>query len=163
MNSSVKKRIELCLNKTGVSFYKDIILALSEEMNIDYILVGKVFKEKKLVQSIVFAKENMSFNAVNYNITNTPCENTVKEGVLIHISNVAKLYPKDDLLTEMEIEGYTGVSLKIGNERGLLVGLSITEIKNSKDLVEIFSLYSAKFGDELNKHGMVLLDPVSYL
>jgi len=163
VDSEIKVRLEASSNQSGVSFYKNLMVTLSEEMNINYVLIGKVNKEEKLVQAIVFAKENNSFNALIYEITGTPCEKVDRQGVYTHTNNVAESYPNDDLLTEMEIESYTGVSFKIGDKKGILVGLSIEIMKNSEDLVEVFSSCSTKVGDQLAEYGLELLDPASYL
>ena len=158
-----KNSSDISDNLKGVQFYKELMLAFSKSLDIDYVLIGKVYREKHNVQSIVYIRENNSFNALIYDLNHTPCEVVAKLGTSVYPKNVAKLFPKDELLVEMSVESYAGISCKIGEEFGLLVILSKSELINEKEVSDALYTFSKKVGLELDECGLELLDPRSYL
>lgn len=163
MDNNLNDFIERCLSKNGVSFYKETMRELSTIFNADYILIGKLVSNKTVVQSLVYIKENNSFNALIYDLKHTPCEITDKEGVCVHNKDVAKLFPKDHLLTEMEIESYAGVSFSEKGSTGVCVSLSKSETTNSNLIVETLLKLSSKIGLEISISGVEVLAPEAYL
>lgn len=163
MGNELNSFIEQCLSKNGVHFYKDTMKELAVIFNADYILIGKLVTNKTIVQSLVYAKENNSFNALNYDLKDTPCEITNQDGICVYKKDVAKLFPKDHLLTEMGIESYAGVSFSEGKSTGVCVSLSKNETTNSNLIVETLLKLSSKIGMEINVSGVAVLAPEAYL
>lgn len=163
MEGELNSFLESCLSKKGVSFYKDTMRELCQIFDADYILIGKLVSNKTVVQSLVYIKENNSFNALNYDLKYTPCEVTNQNGVCVHEKEVAKLYPKDHLLTEMEIESYAGVSFSENDHTGVCVSLSKSESKNSNLIVETLLKLSSKIGTEISTSGVEVLNPDFYI
>ena len=92
----------------------------------------------------------------------TPCEVVTEIGASVYPKDVAKLFPKDELLVEMSVESYAGISCNIADEHSLLVLLSKSELVNEKEASDALSFFECKIGEELNEFGLILLDPNSY-
>ena len=128
----------------GEEFFKKVSMYLVSSLNVDYAFVGK-FNSANLDVSLVggiYKGEEIS--PFEYCLQGTPCANVIMDGVCSYPSNVQELFPEDQMLIDMNIEGYIGCPLKDGegNPIGILVLLKEGPILNheiSKSTLQVFS------------------------
>lgn len=148
----------------GHNFYKMVMSTLANELNVDFILVGKLTNKKREVQSIVYDKASDKFLPLNYDLRATPCEIVSERSYCTYEKEVAKLFPEDYLLTEMNIEGYVGVAFSTpnSNEKGLLVALTHNEIISTEIIGGSLKMFESRFANELEREGVKILNPDNY-
>jgi PAS domain-containing protein len=96
----------------------------------------------------VYAQGNIVDN-LEYDLTNTPCKNVVGQSP----SSVQRLFPLDDLLADMKVEGYAGTPLfdSKGQALGLMVVLCSRPIGNPRLAKSILKIFAVRAGAELER------------
>lgn len=104
-------------------FLKDSLQCLAEVFDAKFAMVGRVNKNRTEVTSDALYMNNQIVDNVTYSLEGTPCREVINTGPKLVTENASKLFPKDDLLTELSIECYIGSPLI--NTHGETVGLVV--------------------------------------
>lgn len=147
-----RKRFETALHKlvecsqaTGADFFETLVRVLTELFQVRYALVAVVLPEhRSRVRTLAFWADGKLASPLEYDLSNTPCEQVMQQQTCCYSRNVAKLFPKDPILAEMGIESYIGVPLRAmdGEVLGVMVVLHdqpLDERHNLKALLEVFA------------------------
>ncbi len=148
----------------GSQFLKEILPRISEDLDIDFLLIGKLISNSTQIQSLVYSKNDDKFLPLKYDLRATPCELTTRDNYCCYESNVSKLFPDDYLLEEMQIEGYIGISFASSLEKveGVIVALTHNPINNTNSITESLKLFQNKIAEEIKKEGVKILNPEYY-
>jgi PAS domain S-box-containing protein len=144
----------------GLSFDSgDILLdklaySISDLFDSDFVLLGMLTKDYTIKTRSFYTEKNKSEN-FEYELKNTPCENVIdSKRPCIYTNDIQALFPKDQLLIDMDIVSYVGVPLLDSkrNTIGILAVLFKRELTEEKNLLEyILSIFSSKASGELEK------------
>lgn len=111
----------------GKSFFYSITQQLFEAIEADYTFIGKLVKphESRVKTISLFNKNNGFLDNFEYDLDGTPCTDVMGNKVCIYPEDVRRLFPDDELLEQMGIEGYIGVPLYDSKVKpiGILVAL----------------------------------------
>jgi PAS domain S-box-containing protein len=90
---------------------------------------------------------------VEYALKHTPCSILVNDSVCIYPENVCSLFPDDQMLIDMNIQGYLGVVLHNSNQQtiGIIVALYETQIRNSAFVQTLLELFSGRISAEMER------------
>jgi len=148
----------------GAQFLKESLPCVAKDLNIDFILIGKLISNSTQIQSLVYSRNDDKFLPLKYDLNATPCELTTRDNYCCYENNVSKLFPEDYLLEEMQIEGYIGISYSTSSEKvdGVIVALTHNPINNTDSITASLKLFQSKIADEINKEGVKILNPEYY-
>ncbi|PHS70606.1 MAG: diguanylate cyclase [Methylophaga sp.] len=148
MDISHRKRNELVLQALAESgtqaendIFKTIVrqLALSNDMR--YAFLAIVNAVHTHATTIALWADGQFIDNITYELKDTPCANVAQVGACFYPSNIQQLFPKDQMIVEMQAESYIGVPLK--NTQNKVLGLiamlddrPMTENRQTKDLLK---------------------------
>ncbi|MBS3992614.1 MAG: PAS domain S-box protein [Bacteroidetes bacterium] len=139
---------------TGNEYLKEITLQLCSVLNADYTFIGLLDNDNPLlVQTNLTCYQGQIIDNFSYNLKGTPCQEVLNLNACSYATHVAKLFPDDALLTEMEIEGYVGVPLidSQKNVIGIIVGLFKNPLENTQFAESIIQLFATRTGAEIER------------
>ncbi|MCU4176890.1 sensor histidine kinase [Carboxylicivirga sp. N1Y90] len=127
----------------GKDFFKVMVKRLATTLNANHVFVGKLIKQSS-IDAICLYSNNKYIDNFSYKLKHTPCEQVVGQTPCTYSKDIQSYFPEDQLLIDMNIEGYTGVPLfnSNGNAIGILVALFEKPIKNP-NFVESLLLHVA--------------------
>lgn len=137
----------------GKEFFNSLTLQLHQIINADYTFIAKIDKERHVSQIIsLVAKGNIADN-FEYSLSKTPCEKVIDDSICIYPKDVCDFFPCDQLLVDMNIEGYLGTPLHNSNGEviGLVVALYEDTMSNSENVVALFELFSGRISAEMDR------------
>lgn len=149
----VKGIIKSISNINSETFFNDICISLSRAIDADYVFIAMLDDEKAIATSIALAKKGDIVDNFSYALADTPCSEVSGGAVCTHSRNIQQLYPDDELLVSMNIEGYVGIPLRNinGNTNAILIALFEDKIAKSSEIESLFLLFSGLIERELHK------------
>ncbi len=135
----------------GGQFFERIVVKLNEVLGADYAFVGKLTEEMTKVETLALVNKEGIIDNFIYELKDTPCANVIGQNPCSYASNVAMLFPKDQLLIDMGIEAYVGVPLYDSRRdpTGILVCLYKNKIKDVFAIESILMIFASRAGAEL--------------
>lgn len=137
----------------GDAFFSKMTEKLGVMIEADYIFIGKIDFEKSGVNTLGLWGKEGHMDDFFYGLDYTPCKNVSNDNTCIYEDQVTRIFPKDELLINMDIEGYIGTPLK--NSRGEVFALMVALFKNKithKDYVlALFEVFAGRISAELER------------
>ncbi|MHB1106405.1 MAG: PAS domain S-box protein [Lutibacter sp.] len=137
-----------------IKFLKSTAVFLAELFNVDYVLIDKyLLKNPTVTESIVVYSKGKFLPNISYKLENTPCENVINNKVCHYPSNVKALFPKDDLLMQMNVDSYVGTPLWSSNKEpiGLIALMDDKPIIEEKNIETVLGIIAIKVEEVLEK------------
>ncbi|MEE9345583.1 MAG: EAL domain-containing protein [Methylococcales bacterium] len=139
---------------TGKDFFESLCIHLARTLDCRYAFIGLLDKQDpdkiKLIKLFAFGQLVDNFD---YCIKFTPCEKVITQGVCVYPANVQYAFPDDEMLNDMAIECYAGVSIQ--NAQGTLLGLiAIMDTKpmeHAETKLALVQLFAARCGAEFQR------------
>ena len=137
----------------GSDFFDSLTLQLHQLIGADYTFIAKLDKARYVSQTISLVAKGNKADNFEYSLTDTPCADVSDNSVCIYPRDICALYPNDQLLIDMKIDGYLGAPLhdSNGDVMGLIVALYETEITNGDEVVALFELFSGRISAEIER------------
>ena len=149
----IKSIVKSISNINSDNFFDEICISMSRAIDADFVFIAKLDNEHSKASSIAVANNGIVTDNFTYLLEYTPCAEVAGESVCAHSCDIQKLYPNDQLLSDMNINGYVGVPLK--NEEGkvnaILVALFEEKVSNIYEVETLFLLFSGLIEKELHK------------
>lgn len=145
--------IEAVSNTFGTEFLDRLTLKLASTIQADYTFIAIFDKEKYESKTISLVANGVIAENMAYSLKDTPCAEVFDNSVCYYPAEVQKLFPYDQLLIEMNIEGYIGSPLLNSKKEviGLIVGLFESEIRNKDQILTLFQIFSGRIAAELER------------
>jgi signal transduction histidine kinase len=137
----------------GEAFFNELTLQLNKFIGADYTFIARLNSKKNTSKTISMVAKGEIANNFEYALEATPCADVSDDSVCIFTKDVCHLYPNDQLLIDMNIEGYVGVPLhnSKGEVMGLIVALHEKEITNQEIVATIFELFAGRISAEIER------------
>lgn len=149
----IKSIVKSLANINSSNFFHDICLSLSKAIDANFVFIATLSENNTLATTISLASQGEIVENISYSLIQSPCEQVIDSSVCTHRCDVQQLYPNDQLLIDMDIEGYVGIPLK--NVEGDIVALLVTlfqePIYNTNEIETLFLLFSGLIEKELHK------------
>lgn len=137
----------------GNAFFKKMTEKLGTMIEADYIFIGRLDFEVMGVNTLGLWGKEGHMDDFFYSLEDTPCKNVSIDRTCIYENHVTNLFPKDELLIQMGIEGYIGSPLK--NSRGevfaLMVALFKKKITHKDYVLALFEVFAGRISAELER------------
>jgi signal transduction histidine kinase/CHASE3 domain sensor protein len=128
--------------KTGDDFFNSLTLDLAAKTGLDYVLVGEIIKSpdgENAVKTFSLAVHGHLSENIQYPLPDGPCEKVIKGQVYTYPAKCKLLFPNNNTIRELNVEGYIGYPLYDSN--GNAIGLiAIMHQKKIEDVTYIESL-----------------------
>jgi PAS domain-containing protein len=126
-----------------------LVAHLAQALDVRYALVGEWQEDTpdKVRMRALWSGTAMA-EPFEYHLRNTPCANVIGQRLVLHESDVQRLFPEDHLLVQLEVDSYCGIPLfdQSGKPLGLLVVMDnrpITRAPLLRDMLQIFAAGAA--------------------
>lgn len=154
----IKKAIAFFAQKKGLSkdgfFLNVLVKFLGELTETDYVIIDVFKRNNPLVAKTIaiYAKGDIIPN-FEYELKCTPCENVMGKSLCVYKKNIQKLFPKDKLLEDMNVESYIGIPLwdSLGQAIGLIAIMHSKPINDSETLELILQISANTTSQEIEK------------
>lgn len=137
----------------GESFLQQIVLQLHKRIESDYTFIARLDLKARLSTTVALvAKDELAEN-FSYDLIHTPCELVSDNTVCCYPCGVVDTFPRDQLLIDMNIEGYLGTPLENseGQVIGLIVSLYEQPISDPDQTLGLFELFAGRIAAELDR------------
>lgn len=137
----------------GEEFFNTISLQLNEIIGADFTFIAKLNKQQHTAKTISLVSNNAIIDNFEYALQDTPCADVSDDNICMYPKDICRLYPNDQLLIDMDIDGYIGVPLhdSQGQVMGIVVALYKNEIKNSLLVSTLFDFFSGRISAEIER------------
>lgn len=151
MKHSLQKIIEGVSNFTGENFLNHITQQLSDVIQADYTFIARLDTDKYVSITMALVAKGTLVDNFEYSLEHTPCANVADNNICSYPNNVCSLFPKDQLLVDMNVEGYIGTPLldSKGKVMGIIVALYEDPIANKEETISLFNLFSGRIASEM--------------
>jgi signal transduction histidine kinase len=138
---------------SGHEFFNTLMLQLQKHSGADYTMIARINQKNHMSKTICLVAKGKVEKNFEYSLENTPCAEVNNNEICVYQQDICGLYPHDQLLIDMHIEGYIGTPLhdSQGNVIGLIVALHENKIENSSFIVTLFELFSGRISAEIER------------
>jgi signal transduction histidine kinase len=139
---------------SGSEYFQKLSEALCASLAVDIAIVGKIIDDGAKVQTLGMTWDGKPAKSITYDLTGTPCYNTVRNNYCLHRDNVQGFYPDDQMLIDENIQGYAGYPLRDENGQtiGLIIALSRQPISVDREIFDFAKIAAARARAELQAH-----------
>lgn len=157
-----KKRVEDALRliaagvsaETGEAFFQQLTQNLAKLFDAEYAFIGELDAGEVLrINTLAVCAHGQTATDFSYPLAGTPCANVMGQTTCAYPLGAQQLFPEDQLLVEMGIEGYIGTPLfdAQGQPLGLIVVLDTKPLKHIEQMQEMLEIFAARAGSELQR------------
>ena len=134
------------------SFFDTLVVNLNKLLKADYSYIGFLVNDS-LLSTLSICHEKEIISNISFNTEDTPCSDVLKSNNCSIKDSVTKLYPNDNMLSEMSIEGFVGVSLHDSNGKtiGIMVSLFESPIEDENMAGNIMRIFAVRTASELER------------
>jgi diguanylate cyclase (GGDEF)-like protein len=148
----------------GKEFFPALVRSLAETTRANYAFVARFSDEycRQLRTVAVFNHGQLGEN-LEFDITATPCEIVVREGVGCFPDKVRMLFPLDHLAKSFEVDNYVGIALQdcSGRCHGVMAVTGKGPLRNKRLAQSMLELFAVRAAAALE--GMVSREAVDYM
>jgi len=159
---SARKRGEALMRKaarsisahTGATFFRSVVQFLCEALDADMAFTGELLPGGERVRTLTFWRDGLLAENFEYALAGSPCvEAFDRKGVVVHSRNASRLFPLDEGLHKLEVEGYAGTSLyrANGDPLGILVVLTREPIEHPRLAEVLLEVCAARTAAEIER------------
>jgi len=160
---SARKRAEALLanlargvsTELGGAFFQSLVDHLCRELPADHAMIGEVVGPgHERVRTLAFCRDGAAAPNFEYRLEGSPCINGIQQrGTVFYPDKAAELFPRDEGLRKLGVEGYVGTSLQNsqGEAIGILVAMSRRPIRRRALWVSILEIFAARAAAEIER------------
>lgn len=151
-NNSLQKIIHASAALSGQSYFNVMARTLEATTGATYSFIGE-YINGNAVKTISLSHNGAILKNFTYNLENTPCENVINKETCFYPEKITEIFPKDQLLVDMGIEGYVGTPVFNHKKQclGIIVSLYDKPLADSDFVKSMFEIFSGKIGAEMER------------
>ncbi|GEA13534.1 GAF domain-containing sensor histidine kinase [Alteromonas sp. KUL49] len=137
----------------GKDFLDTITMQLHQSIGAQFTFIAKLDQARYVSRTLSLVAGDDFAENFEYSLEHTPCADVSDDSTCIYPSQICDLYPKDQLLVDMGIEGYVGAPLHSADGKvfGIVVALYSNSIENAQDVAALFELFAGRISAELER------------
>jgi PAS domain S-box-containing protein len=139
---------------TGTAFFRSVVQFLCDALEADMAFVGELLPDGAHVRTLTFCRDGVLAENFEYALAGSPCvEAFDRTGVVVHPRNAAQLFPLDEGLRTLGVQGYAGTSLyrSNGDPLGILVVLTRVPIEHPQQVERLLEICAARTAAEIER------------
>lgn len=142
-------------HSAGPGFFRALTNALCDTLGIRFagVCLYEMVHGEPGYNAISLAENGKQIDTFRYIINGTPCQETVAKQYYCCPSGVTERFHDDELLVQLDIEGYAGVCLetRASGRIGILWGIDSKPLKDPKTFEQIFKHFAPRLSAELEQ------------
>ncbi|MEM7228006.1 MAG: PAS domain S-box protein [Planctomycetota bacterium] len=138
----------------STAYFQSMALHLARVVNSDCVLIGESSEDiNASIQTLAIAEENEIVDNTTYALEGTPCERVIGQIPVMIPKDVTTLYPDDEMLVDMAMEGYVGIPLFDEQQKpvGIVVALFRRPVRDTEFVESILQLFSSRIASEMTR------------
>jgi len=153
MHFNIGEIITSLKSSYGKDFLDTMTMQLHKSIGAQFTFIAKLDIKRNVSQTMSLVAGDEFADNFEYSLEHTPCADVSDDSTCIFPSEICNLYPKDQLLVDMGIDGYVGAPLhdSKGAVFGIVVALYSAPIKNADDVASLFELFAGRISAELER------------
>ena len=139
--------------ESGKGFFETLVKQLSQALSADIAFIGRLDIAQDKVSTMAVFGNNGRMPDFSYVLKDTPCNTSIERGSCAVPTAVQHEYPDDDMLVEMNIDGYAGTRLNSSNGKplGILVVLTRDKMQNLELIKNILQIFGVRAAVEMER------------
>ncbi|GAB4492186.1 MAG: hypothetical protein OHK0031_15190 [Anaerolineales bacterium] len=130
--------------RMGQDFFQSAVTQLASALEADIVFIGEHLPREARVRTIAVCADGSPAPNFEYDLAGAPCANVIDRELCCYPSGVADLFPLDEGLRRLKIDGYLGMPLWSAERApsGILVALyrrPIADPDFARNVVQIFA------------------------
>ncbi|MFY8350512.1 ATP-binding protein [Pseudoalteromonas sp. SSM20] len=153
LNFDIDNIITSLKSTYGKDFLDTITMQLHKSIGAQFTFIAKLDTERNVSKTMSLVAGDDFTDNFEYSLEHTPCADVSDDSTCIFPSQIVNLYPQDQLLIDMGIDGYIGAPLhdSKGAVFGLVVALYSKPIENAEEVASLFELFAGRISAELER------------
>lgn len=143
---------------TGVGFFESSVRYLSDALASDVAFIGRLDPAgENRIDTLAVYRDGKPEANFQYGLADTPCEDVLSSKVCVHPGDVARLFPRDVLLTEEAVEAYIGCPMfdSEGKPIGIIVALFRRAVSDTSMAEDLLKIFAGRAASELERQAKV--------
>jgi len=152
--NSLRSIIEGTATVIGKEYFKSLLKHLTATLHVKYALITETTSETaNHVRTIAFWDSERFLDVIEYDLSETPCGDAIREQCCFVPNGIQSMYPKDMFLIENNIESYLGMVLtnSAGKKVGHLAVLDTKPMLKNNYLQPIFKIFAGRASAEMER------------
>ncbi len=144
--------VEAAAGKIGQDFFDNIVIRLSEWLDAECVLIGKIVERERVQASPLYLDGKISHD-FSYDLAGSPCDITTRKGYCEFPENVISLFPADKILVDVKAEGYIGTALydQAGEINGVICAVSRKKLQIPPYARDIMKIVGSRVTAEIER------------
>ncbi len=134
-------------------FFNTLARYIAESLNMDFVCIDSLDRDGLTARTLAVWSDGHFEDNVEYTLKDTPCGNVVGKEVCCFPTSVCQLFPRDQVLQELQAESYVGVTLwdHTGRPIGLIAVISRRPLIDRKFAETTLKMISIRAAGELER------------
>ena len=145
--------VETAVGDIGQDFFNNIIVKLSQWLNVECVVIGQMTEDEQRIDCLPLYLDGKISHNFSYRLADSPCDITTRKGYCCYANDVINIFPKDELLVDLEAEGYVGTALynKEGKANGVICAVSRKKLNIPSQAEDILKIIGARVSAEIER------------
>jgi PAS domain S-box-containing protein len=137
----------------GEDFFQALARYLAQSLDMDFICVDRLEEDGLTATTVAVYSDGRFEDNLSYALKDTPCGAVVDRSICCFPTAVRRLFPKDEVLQEMDAESYAGTILWGSNGRpiGLIAVISRKPLSNPGFVESVLKMAAVRAAGELER------------
>ena len=139
---------------TDDDLLRDLVRQLALSQGTQYALIARIYPDDPGTAHTLAVWAGSDFgDNFRYSLDGTPCENVSVKGTCLYYRDIRQLFPRDQILADMNAESYWGTPLqdKDGQKIGILAIIDIKPIKEHPQALALLKSFAIRASQELQR------------
>lgn len=134
-------------------FLKESVLSLAQLYGTKFVFIGRLLPDNITIRTLKVWAGDQFVDNFTYALENTPCQDVMDMKSAFISENACGRYPKDELLVQMGVESYLGVSMiSEGKKMGLVVLLDDKPLEVEDWAEPVLELFANRLAVEVERY-----------
>jgi signal transduction histidine kinase len=151
-NEELLRAAAAVLPKTGEEFLPAVVEQVALALGAELVMVGE-YSGTDRVRTVSMWHAGRIVDNMEYPLRGTPCEQVAGRTLICYPRNVQQLFPQDEYLKVIGVEGYIGVPLRAANEQpiGIMAALTRDPIADEAYFASVLQLFAGRAAAEMER------------
>ncbi len=153
LNAAIRNLLGNGAAYVGPEFFPAVVKNLASVLEAEYVFIGRLLEESNSIETVALWGMGQLRPNITYSLLNTPCADVLREKVCVHPAEVTSKFPADQLLIDMQIEGYVGIPLfdSTGASLGIIVALYQHPVPDGDFASTVMLVFTARVAAEMTR------------
>jgi len=149
---SLKKIIKASSGVKGQAYFDAMTMALEEATDATFSFIGE-YVDNKHIKTISLSYKGKILENLTYELKNAPCNSAFCKESCFYPEDVTTLFPKYQLINDMEIEAYIDTPVFNHNNEciGIIVSLYDKPMTDTTFVKSVFEVFAGKIAGEIER------------